>query len=275
MEYDDPSLTHSFPFPKIYQFPPFFTRQVNERTWHSQLVNWNSLILAYCRYYRIFTLDLSRTSDTLQAASNLSAPPNTSTTNSSSTNNSNSNSKNKPRGEIDGELFWNRKINRSLQTETIQAIFQYMVLHGNAAWLDQPAPSNNSKSTQSYDDFDNLEYEQQFDRFEQIFNNFSLLGNSNSNNNNNTNNNNKTCILVYWMQPQEWASLISDWVDNTGQNGSVLTLYELVEGETSGSQPFKGLHPAILRAAIDILVQRGKAVIMKGPDGRVAGVKVL
>lgn len=208
MEYDDPSLTQSFPFPKIYQFPPFFTHQVNERTWHSQLVNWNSLILAYCRYYRIYTLDLSRTSDSLKIQPSTAAD--TPTTNSlpadSSTSTATSDSKNKPRGEIDGELFWNRKINRALQTETIQAIFQYMVVHGNAAWLDQPNTSNTNKG--SYDDFDDLEYEQQFDRFEQIFNNFPLL--SSGANSNNTNN--KTCILLYWRQPQEWASLISDWV---------------------------------------------------------------
>lgn len=36
---------------------------------------------------------------------------------------------------------------------------------------------------------------------------------------------------VWWKKPEEWARVIEEWVDNTGQKGSVLTLYELVEGE--------------------------------------------
>lgn len=187
MDYDDPAFTHSFPFPTIYQFPPFFTRQLSERTWHAQLVNWNSLILAYCRYYRIFTLDLSRTSTSLQA------PLATG---------------DKRRGEIDGELFWNRKINRSLQAETIKAVFEYMVMHGNAAWIDQPVPTSSISKTSapSIDDFDDLDNDQQF---EQVFRNFSTLLNHNSSAAAATN---KSCILVFWRQPQEWASLIGEWV---------------------------------------------------------------
>lgn len=257
MEYDDPSITYSFPFPTIYQFPPFFTRQVNERTWHSQLVNWNSLILAYCRYYRIFTLDLSRTTN--------------------NTNNNNNNTK--KRGEIDGELFWNRKINRALQAETIRAVFEYMVHHGTATWLDQPSssnPNNRSPSSSSFDDFENLDSDNDvFEQFEKIFRNPLLSSSSSSTTNSNSTSGNRSCILVFWRQPQEWANLISEWIEMTGQNGSVLTLYELVEGDTAGSQEFRGLHPAILRSAIDILVQRGKAVIMKSLDGRIAGVKML
>lgn len=187
VEYDEPSFTHSFPFPTIYQFPPFFTRQLSERTWHAQLVNWNSLILAYCRYYRIYTLDLSRTSSKLQQLPTLTQ---------------------KPRGEIDGELFWNRKINRALQTETIKAVFEYMVMHGDAVWLDQPTPNKNKAPIDEFDDLD-----QQSEQFELVFRNFpSILSTANNNNSTNASSSARSCILVYWRQPQEWASLISEWV---------------------------------------------------------------
>lgn len=48
-----------FPFPSIYSFPPFFTRQPNSQTWTSQLSLWSSLILGYCRYNRIWRIDLN------------------------------------------------------------------------------------------------------------------------------------------------------------------------------------------------------------------------
>lgn len=38
-------------------------------------------------------------------------------------------------------------------------------------------------------------------------------------------------VWVYWRTPEEWAALIEAWVDETAQKGTVLTLYELTEGE--------------------------------------------
>lgn len=46
-------------------------------------------------------------------------------------------------------------------------------------------------------------------------------------------------VWIYWRTPEEWASLIEGWVDETAQKGTVLTLYELVEGEaTRGTGKF-------------------------------------
>jgi ESCRT-II complex subunit VPS25 len=41
---------------------------------------------------------------------------------------------------------------------------------------------------------------------------------------------------VYWRRPEEWASVLEGWVEGTGQRGSVLTFYELVEGDATMSQ---------------------------------------
>ena len=38
---------------------------------------------------------------------------------------------------------------------------------------------------------------------------------------------------IYWRTPEEWAGVLMDWVERTGQRGSVLTLYEIAEGEGS------------------------------------------
>lgn len=52
-------------------------------------------------------------------------------------------------------------------------------------------------------------------------------------------------VLIYWRKPQEWAALIEAYVDETAQKGSVLTVYELTEGEnTRGTGEFTALYYA-------------------------------
>lgn len=41
---------------------------------------------------------------------------------------------------------------------------------------------------------------------------------------------------VYWKRPEEWAEVIAGWVEDTGQKNTVLTLYELVNGEMTVGQ---------------------------------------
>jgi len=46
-------------------------------------------------------------------------------------------------------------------------------------------------------------------------------------------------VWIYWRTPEEWATMIEEWVDGTGQKGTVLTLYELTEGDgTRGAGMF-------------------------------------
>lgn len=46
----------------------------------------------------------------------------------------------------------------------------------------------------------------------------------------------KTVAWIWWRRPEEWADVIADWVEGTGQRGAVLTVYELVQGEAAASQ---------------------------------------
>jgi ESCRT-II complex subunit VPS25 len=41
---------------------------------------------------------------------------------------------------------------------------------------------------------------------------------------------------VWWRNPEEWAGAIAEWVEETGQKNTVLTLYELTESEATVSQ---------------------------------------
>jgi ESCRT-II complex subunit VPS25 len=38
-------------------------------------------------------------------------------------------------------------------------------------------------------------------------------------------------VWIYWRTPGEWADLVERWVEETAQKGTVLTLYELTQGE--------------------------------------------
>jgi ESCRT-II complex subunit VPS25 len=43
-------------------------------------------------------------------------------------------------------------------------------------------------------------------------------------------------MWVYWKRPEEWARVLEEWVDGTGQKATVLTVYELLEGEGSAGE---------------------------------------
>lgn len=46
----------------------------------------------------------------------------------------------------------------------------------------------------------------------------------------------KSVAYIWWRRPEEWADVVADWVESTGQRGTVLTVYELVQGEATVSQ---------------------------------------
>lgn len=46
----------------------------------------------------------------------------------------------------------------------------------------------------------------------------------------------KTIAWIWWKRPEEWAKLIADWIEETAQKNTVLTLYELMHGEATASQ---------------------------------------
>lgn len=80
-----------------------------------------------------------------------------------------------------------------------------------------------------------------------------------------------TSCYVYWRALSEWADAIYAWVDETGQKGAVLTVYELREGEAVQSQAWRDIDEALLRKILNVLVKRGKAQVFGQEEN--AGVK--
>lgn len=52
----------------------------------------------------------------------------------------------------------------------------------------------------------------------------------------------KTVAWIWWRRPEEWADVLVEWVEGTGQRGSVLTVYELIQGDVNISQGRFGLN---------------------------------
>ncbi|PHH88508.1 hypothetical protein CDD83_7446 [Cordyceps sp. RAO-2017] len=78
-------------------------------------------------------------------------------------------------------------------------------------------------------------------------------------------------VFLYWRRPDEWAALVEAYVDDTAQKGSVLTLYELTEGEATRGTELHGMDSDVLLKALNILAKRGKAQIFGQEDS--IGVK--
>ncbi|EAT77555.1 hypothetical protein HBI56_197110 [Parastagonospora nodorum] len=76
---------------------------------------------------------------------------------------------------------------------------------------------------------------------------------------------------IFWRRPEEWSAVLEEWVDRTGQKGTVLTLYEIVEGDASRKEEFWGMDLELLMRSLGVSVKRGKAQIFGGEGSE--GVK--
>ncbi|KAF2223194.1 ESCRT-II complex subunit-domain-containing protein [Elsinoe ampelina] len=81
----------------------------------------------------------------------------------------------------------------------------------------------------------------------------------------------KTVAWVYWRRVEEWADAIYAWVDGTGQRGSVLTVYELREGEETEGTEWRGMDEELFRRCLEVLVKRGRAQVFNTGQGGAGG----
>jgi ESCRT-II complex subunit VPS25 len=81
----------------------------------------------------------------------------------------------------------------------------------------------------------------------------------------------KAAAWIWWRKPEEWAALLEHWVNDTGQKGTVLTLYELLEGEATEKQDFHGMDMEVLHKSLNTFVKSGKAQVFGSDDQQ--GVK--
>lgn len=82
---------------------------------------------------------------------------------------------------------------------------------------------------------------------------------------------NKESCLVYSRPPSQWAKIISDYVKEKSIQNTVLTFYEILEGDSTEGREFHRLDETIFLKALKILEKEGKAVIIEMDGHR--GVK--
>ena len=64
-------------------------------------------------------------------------------------------------------------------------------------------------------------------------------------------------FYVYWRRPEEWADAIYAWIEDTGQKGAVLTVWEMLEGEATAREKWHRMDADLVDRALQILVRRG------------------
>lgn len=74
---------------------------------------------------------------------------------------------------------------------------------------------------------------------------------------------------IYWRRPEEWASVLEEWVERTGQKGTVLTLYEITESDATKREEFWGMDDELLKRSLGVCVKRGRAQVFgeSGSEG--------
>jgi len=85
----------------------------------------------------------------------------------------------------------------------------------------------------------------------------------------------KERCLVFLKKPEEWADIVQELVDSSGLSGSVVTVYEMLQGDLAVGTLLKEMDQPTLLMALRVLEMRGKAqvIVEEGEDLADAGVK--
>ncbi|VEN61865.1 unnamed protein product [Callosobruchus maculatus] len=76
---------------------------------------------------------------------------------------------------------------------------------------------------------------------------------------------------VYWHTLEEWASMIYDYINNRGMQNTVVTLYELSQGDDVQDEEFCGIQQDVLIKVLRILENERKCELILDDD--IQGVK--
>ncbi|KAJ2904682.1 hypothetical protein MKZ38_007423 [Zalerion maritima] len=258
---DDPSSTSAappYPFPKEHSFPPFFTIQPNESTRYAQLAKWNAIVLSYFAHHRLWKLSLSEA--VVERPAGAAAAPGPSppfgippprdgddgaaaAAAAAGGGGGGGGGAQRPRAPRD--LFYNWRLDKRLNMEGARQVLAYMAKEGTAEEINDresrstlqslglaaPATAQGQKPQQPQQD----------------------------------------TWWIWWRPVQEWANLLEKWIEDTGQRGSVLTVWEINHGEGARGTEFYGMDGEVLRRVLATLVKRGKAQVFG--EGEDVGVK--
>lgn len=132
------------------------------------------------------------------------------------------------------EIFRNETIGRGLKQEFIEEIMEYMVSVDAAHWYNKDQMNNYPKRSEMK----------------------------------------KEMAVVLWKSLLWWAEQVARFVQRTGNENSVMTMFELLQGELSRSEPFYGMDEYLMYRVLQTLVSQNRAQLVKDEQGIVMGVKI-
>ncbi|KAF4125600.1 ESCRT-II complex subunit VPS25 [Geosmithia morbida] len=151
----------------------------------------------------------------------------------------------------ESDLFCNRRLDRRLQIPDIRELLEFMRKDGRAEYVSSSSSSSSFPSGGGGDP--------------------SSSSSGGGGGREGGSGGGGDVVLIYWRRPSEWAHIIESFIESTAQKGSVLTLYELAEGEATRSTELHGIDGDVLLKALNVLVKKGKAQIFGHDDSQ--GVK--
>ena len=86
---------------------------------------------------------------------------------------------------------------------------------------------------------------------------------------------NHTVCKVLWRTAKQWADIIHKWATDNAMTGTVLTFYELREGDDTTNEPFHMMDQDLMKDAIKALQKAKKAQLIDSPTFDECGVKFL
>eukprot|EP00056_Hartaetosiga_gracilis_P004550 m.76070 g.76070 ORF g.76070 m.76070 type:complete len:179 (-) comp11866_c0_seq4:142-678(-) len=85
----------------------------------------------------------------------------------------------------------------------------------------------------------------------------------------------RTECALYWQSPIEWAEVIYKWACDVGQTDTVLTFFELLEGDTGAQAPFHGMDKYVFIKSLRQLEKEGRGEVFAAEEGEeIEGVKI-
>jgi ESCRT-II complex subunit VPS25 len=212
----------AFTFPSEYWFPPFFTMQDNATTRYHQLTRWRTLVLEYCRHYRIFRIFPAAAAAERSSAGTSGGGGGAATAAAAA------------HSSPVGPLFYNAAIDRGLSPEAIVEVLTFMRRKGSAERVGAASGGDGGGAGSVVAGLVGVG---------------SGGGDAPSSAAAEGSKRDKEAHWIYWKTPGEWASAVETWVRDTAQEGTVLTLFELTQGDATEGQGECGARGARRRRA--------------------------
>lgn len=68
---------------------------------------------------------------------------------------------------------------------------------------------------------------------------------------------------IYWNTLEEWSMLVYNWSVNSGMTNSVLTFFEILNGDDSKNEQFHQLSEQVFMRALKHLEGKGKCEVIE------------